>query len=49
MGIVMQLAEHVVVLNFGKKIFEGTTKETQNSPVVLEAYLGRKGGRHAGV
>jgi len=46
MGLVMRLADHMVVLNFGKKIFEGTAAETQKSPVVAEAYLGRR-GRHA--
>lgn len=48
MGMVMQLADSVVVLNFGRKIFEGTAAETQNSPVVAEAYLGRR-GQHASV
>jgi ABC-type branched-subunit amino acid transport system ATPase component len=48
MGMVMQLADSVVVLNFGRKIFEGTAAETQNSPVVAEAYLGRR-GQHVGL
>lgn len=42
MGMVMKVADHVVVLNFGSKIFEGTTVETQQSPIVTEAYLGRR-------
>jgi branched-chain amino acid transport system ATP-binding protein len=46
MGMVMQLADNVIVLNFGKKIFEGTTAETQSSPIVADAYLGRR-GHHA--
>ena len=46
MGMVMQLADHVVVLNFGKKIFEGGAAETRKSPIVVEAYLGRR-GQHA--
>ena len=49
MGMVMQLADHMVVLNFGKKIFEGTAAETQKSAIVAEAYLGRRGGRYAHV
>ncbi len=48
MGMVMQLADHVVVLNFGRKIFEGTAAETQNSAIVAEAYLGRR-AQHAGL
>lgn len=47
MGLVMKVADHVVVLNFGSKIFEGTTEETQKSSVVAEAYLGRRGIQHA--
>ncbi|MFL6797560.1 MAG: ABC transporter ATP-binding protein [Xanthobacteraceae bacterium] len=48
MGMVMQLADQVIVLNFGKKIFEGTAKEAQASPRVAEAYLGRR-SQHAGM
>ena len=40
MSVVMEISDHVVVLNYGKKIFQGSAKETKNSPAVIEAYLG---------
>ena len=40
MSVLMGISDHVVVLNYGKKIFEGTAKQTKNSPEVIEAYLG---------
>ena len=40
MNFVRNLCQHVVVLNFGKKIFEGTLDAVSKDPQVLEAYLG---------
>lgn len=40
MEFVMGLVDRVVVLNFGQKIAEGTPREVQTNPAVVDAYLG---------
>lgn len=40
MGVVMDVSDRIVVLNFGQKIGEGAPEEVRNNPAVVEAYLG---------
>lgn len=41
MNFIMSLSEKIIVMDRGKEIAEGTPKQIQNNPKVLEAYLGQ--------
>jgi branched-chain amino acid transport system ATP-binding protein len=43
MGVVMDLADRVIVLDFGRKIAQGSPEEIRDNPKVISAYLGQQG------
>jgi branched-chain amino acid transport system ATP-binding protein len=43
MGMVMDISDHVCVLNFGRRIAAGTPAEVRANPDVIKAYLGSSG------
>ena len=40
MSVVMEISDHVIVLDYGRKISDGTPEHVRNDPAVIRAYLG---------
>jgi branched-chain amino acid transport system ATP-binding protein len=44
MGVVMDLCDRILAMDYGRKIAEGAPQEIQNHPDVIRAYLGEEHG-----
>jgi branched-chain amino acid transport system ATP-binding protein len=49
MRLVMGVSDHILVLDYGRRLSEGTAEEVRADPSVIEAYLGAglSGAAHA--
>ena len=41
---IMSVCDHVIVMNYGRKLAEGSPQAMQNDAAVIEAYIGRTAG-----
>ena len=44
MSVVMEISDHIVVLDYGRKISDGSPEAVRNDPAVIRAYLGEEEG-----